>query len=609
MPTFVKESFRFLLFVTVLFIPTIAAAQRERPTGQSIISGRVLFVDTGRPLRRATVKLHLNLNHPPVRSTPTNHRGEFRFTEVPAGSYFVMAASPGIVSSNSSFAITEFGLANYNTDVDQTRVTVDGKNTVRCEVRVVRAGTIKGTITYSDKEPVVNGRITLFRRKGGTVIPFFSDPILTNDRGMYRIDGLPDGEYFVGVVVGQHSAQPVEMLRRNASLPTAFYPGVRSLAEAKPIQSQSGTETTGIDITIGDEDLRRISGVLKWRHNGNRVTRGTVGLRRKNDPTSDLSLASMFRVITPQDADRNDFMMRNMMLMTMSLPPLAEVNDKGEWHFEELPPGTYILTAYASLAKKKPTSKAEPDLDPEPEDREDVFADSRFAQKQIELTVDQEDQNSVTIEMTEGARILGSVTMSDGSAPPRLPISVEVDHKTEFLMSLPRFNKPDGTFLIEGVSAGEVRLDMESFGPADLYLSSITLGGQDLMREPLRVTEGAEIAGVRISLDKGLATLTGRVEWKEDGSPAAGAGVLLVKADPKLWRLRSSRLFESADSSGAFALKCPPGDYLVFTWPVGGQPLEAIEDFLRAHAATARRVSLQSKEEKQVELTLSRPRK
>lgn len=609
MRAFIKESFRFLLLVTVFCVPTIVAAQRERPTGQSIISGRVLFVDTGHPVRRASVHLHTNLNHPAVRSTPANQRGEFRFTEVAAGSYFVVATLPGVVSSHFAFAITEFGLANYNTETEHTRVTVDGKNTSRCEVRVVRAGTIKGTISYSDKEPVVNGRIVLFRRKGGAVIPFFSDPVTTNDRGMYRIDNLPDGEYFVGVVVGQHSAQPVERLGQNASLPPTYYPGVGSLAEAKPINNQSGTEVTGINITIGDDDLRRISGVLKWRHNGERITRGTVGLRRKNDPTSDFSMTSMFRAITPEGSDRDDFMMRDMVLMAMALPPLAEVNNAGEWHFEDLPPGTYVLTAYASLAKKKSTSKVPPHLDPEPENPEDVLSESRFANRQIELTVDQEDKNGVTIEMTEGARILGSVTMPDGSASPPVPISVEMENRTEFLMNLPRLSKPDGTFLVEGVSAGEVRFDVELFGREDFYLKSITLGGQDLMREPLRINEGAEVTGVRITLDKGLATISGRVQWKEDGAPAGGAGVLLVRADPKLWNMRSSRWFENADPSGAFTLKCPPGDYLAFTWPVGGQPLEAIGDFLRAHAATAQRISLQSKEEKQIEFTLSRPRK
>jgi hypothetical protein len=54
---------------------------------------------------------------------------------------------------------------------------------------------------------------------------------------------------------------------------------------------------------------------------------------------------------------------------------------------------------------------------------------------------------------------------------------------------------------------------------------------------------------------------------------------------------------------------CAPGDYLAFTWLPGGQPLQEIEDFIRAQASTARAISLQSKDQKQIELTVSRPRK
>src|SRR5688500_12057181 len=123
-----------MLFVALVALPSLAAAQRDLPAGQSTISGRVVFAGTGRPVPGVTVQLLAKLSHSPVRSTPTNQRGEFRFTEVAAGSYFVVAESPGIISPRSSFAITEFGIGSYNTEVEPTRVTVDGKNTSRCEV-------------------------------------------------------------------------------------------------------------------------------------------------------------------------------------------------------------------------------------------------------------------------------------------------------------------------------------------------------------------------------------------------------------------------------------------------------------------------------------------
>jgi hypothetical protein len=179
----------------------------------------------------------------------------------------------------------------------------------------------------------------------------------------------------------------------------------------------------------------------------------------------------------------------------------------------------------------------------------------------------------------------------------------------ELLMSVPRFSRADNTFILEGIPSGEVILDADVSGFPDFYLKSITLGGQDLLREPLVVNEGSEITGVRIGIGKGLATLSGRVQFKEDGSPVAGGGVLLVKADSQLWALRSSKRFALTNAAGEFKVTCAPGDYLVFTWPAGAQPWQTIEQFVRAHASTARTVSLQSKEEKQIVLTLSRPRK
>lgn len=596
-----RSQFSVLLFVALICLPSIAAAQRNELTGHSTITGRVIFADTGRPARRVNVQLLLNLSQYPVRTTPTNQRGEFRFTEVAAGSYFVIAESPGIISPRSSFTITEFGIHSYNTEAEHTRVTVDGKNTSRCEVRAVRAGTIKGTITYVDKEPVVNARLVLFRLQGGVATLFFSEPAFTNDRGMYRIDGLPAGEYVVGVVTGTTSAHKVEILRGQSELPSTFYPGASSLAEAKPIQIQPGTEATGINMTIGDDDLPWISGKLKWR-SGEVVKSGTVTIRRKNEPRTDVSFPGLYRI---NMGNRQD-MMRDAMLITLALPPLVDLTDEGEWQFPDLAPGTYILTAYAALAKKN--KPANPDGEPEP--AESVgFGDARFVSREVEVTVGEESRTDLVIELSEGGRVLGSITMADGSPLPRIPVSVASEHKADSILNMPNLSKEDGTFLIEGVSAGEVRVDVDLFGGGDLYLKSITLGGQDLRRETLTVNDGAEVAGVRITLGEGLATLKGRAQLKEDGSPAAAAGILLVNADPKLWHARSSQCFANTDAVGAFTLTCAPGDYLVITWPAGAQPLEAGKEFIRARASSARTVSLQSKEEKHIELTVNAPLK
>ena len=596
-----KRSMHGLFLVMLIGVPCIAIAQpqRERSTGQSTISGRVLFGDTGRPVRRATVILYTNPNHPGVRFTAANQRGEFRFNQVAAGSYFVVGYTAGVTFPQSAIVLTEFGLAGGNLDT-QVRVTVDGKNTTRCEVRVVRGGTIKGTMTYADKEPVVNARVMIYRSVGKAIVPFFPKETRTNDRGMYRIDGLPEGEYFVGAAVGKslESNSP----RDAKGIPSAYYPGVGSLAEAKTVVVQAGAEAAGIDITFGDEERRTISGVVKWRGKGTAVERASVSVRRKDEPQVEISLKNMFRAITPPNQDNDIFMMRDIGLMTLAFPQNTEATEQGEWIFEDLPPATYVVSAFARLARSNNKPAAERDLDAV------GSLNDRFVSREVEVTLDREDRH-ITIELSEGARILGTIATADGSPPPGISILVNQHSELDFLLNVPVYSEPDGTFVIEAVPAGDVLLDVDTGRNEDLYVTSITLGGHDLLREPLRMKEGSEVTGVRVTLGKGLAKLSGRVQLKEDATPAGGAGVFLIPVDPKLWYSRARRIFAVADVNGLFELKCAPGEYLVFTWPAGGQPLQPVESFVQTQAATARRISLQSKEEKQVELTISAPRK
>ncbi len=264
---------RFLFLVALICLPSITAAAQVNK-GESTISGRVVFADTGKPVRRATVRLFSRLDRPPARITWTNARGEYRFNEVAAGTYFVLAEIPGGLSPVKAFGVTEFGL-NSDIDVEQTHVTVDGKGATRCELRVVRGGAIRGTIVYADKEPVTGATIALFRRKNGVTLPFYGLRVETNDRGMYRIDGLPEGEYFVGVVdsIGRVLSEEPD---KETGVVAAYYPGGVSITEAKAIQVQAGSEVSAINITLRDDQLHQISGVIKWRDSEAPVVHGFV---------------------------------------------------------------------------------------------------------------------------------------------------------------------------------------------------------------------------------------------------------------------------------------------------------------------------------------------
>jgi hypothetical protein len=292
-------------------------------------------------------------------------------------------------------------------------------------------------------------------------------------------------------------------------------------------------------------------------------------------------------------------------LLSHSFPPYVETNKTGEWKFIDLPPGTYVVTAFAERRAEQRTATS--DAPGEVRSSGPDSTSRHIAFQQTEITITDQDQKDITIELPEGNRILGTVTV-EGSEKMKVAILVDQKGFNELLLSVPRQSKQDGTFILEGIPSGEVILDADVSGFRDSYLKSITLGSQDLLREPLVVTQDSEITGVSINIGKGLATLSGRVKFKEDGSPSAGGGVLLVKADSKLWHLRSSTRFAMTNASGEFKVSCAPGDYLVFTWPAGAQPWQTIEQFVRMNASTARTVSLQSKEEKQIELTTAKPK-
>src|SRR6185503_19299802 len=79
--------------------PRRSSAKKEQETAKkSIIRGRAVYADNGRPLRRADVSLIEQDSNEWLTASVTDRNGEFVFTDVSAGSYFVAVTAPDIVS-------------------------------------------------------------------------------------------------------------------------------------------------------------------------------------------------------------------------------------------------------------------------------------------------------------------------------------------------------------------------------------------------------------------------------------------------------------------------------------------------------------------------------
>lgn len=600
-----------LLVLPAISINLCLAQSATTPQGNSIIRGRVVFDHNDRAVRRPSLLLFQDLNHPAVKRTVGNNRGEFQFTEVAAGSYFVVANYRGVISKGSAVELSDFGFAQQEDEPLRTKVTVDGTNEQKVEVRLLPGSSISGTITYSDNEPALRMDLVLYRRHGTRTVPVFTDPVKTDDRGFYRFESLPPGEYFVGVSESMPALDPIRAIGMmpHRLMPLAFYPGVSTFKEAKAIELSKGSEAKGISFVINDGKQFEISGSVKWRSSGKPIGGTLFSLRRKDDPQLDVSIFEAIDALTPPNSDSVDNMMRNASLMIASESFKLSTGSDGEgnWKFKNVVAGTYLLSVTAQLPqeKKKKPNENENDLEGI-EDWDPKGAGS--IQRTLEIIVRDEDAKDIVVEMTEGSRIYGNVTLKD-STPVRARLSISRPGPTDLMGSLPHETKEDGSFVIEGVAAGEIWIDLDPGPRSHLYVSSMSLGGVDLMREPLKVVDGAEIVGLKINLGIDVANLSGRVVSSNSSSETAAVGVLVVPVDPKLWHLRSGRRFQLTKANGEFSMFCAPGDHLIFMWPANQPPAQPIEEFMRSRINSARRISVSPSEDKKIELVLSPPQK
>ncbi len=183
-----------------------------------------------------------------------------------AGRFQVQGLSPGDYSVRADIE-GYFGPAtngNYPA-FDTQQVTVDAQQPVQeVSLSLVRSGSISGRIRDSEGKLVANASVWAVPQMGGNAPATLLQSRITDDRGEYRLFGLPPGEYFVGAgpqgggyirlggndgVLRYFSAWSTPPGQASSSGQT-FFPNAASTNDATPILLKEGEEVGGIDIVM-----------------------------------------------------------------------------------------------------------------------------------------------------------------------------------------------------------------------------------------------------------------------------------------------------------------------------------------------------------------------
>src|SRR5262249_1855879 len=204
---------------------SIQAQPRETKPETSTISGLVTL--KGEPARGVTLLLQKQQSYaanPPRAKSDEN--GRFRFTGVAAGRYSITALAPGYVS----LGIGDIGRGG------QTLNGGEGEKIENINIDIKRGGVIAGSVTDSRGRLVVEEVVNLeLLDKNGNHLRYFPpnrEMSLTDDRGVYRVFGLPEGRYLVSVGQEQRYGE-VRISTGSVFYPRAYYTGVIGESEAK----------------------------------------------------------------------------------------------------------------------------------------------------------------------------------------------------------------------------------------------------------------------------------------------------------------------------------------------------------------------------------------
>ena len=460
--------------------------------GTAVITGLIKLGEN--PAPNTTVLLQPNRQQRPGPVTETSLRavtddsGRYRLTGVPAGNYRVTPLTEVYVVNGGGKAVT----------------VESGQTISQIDFALTRGGVMTGRVTDHDNRPMIAERLSLMQIDDSNQAQPFDGGRFgyeTDDRGVYRIYGLPAGRYLISA--GNDRGGPLRPGSRVRYART-FAPDVTDQSQAKILEVTAGSVIENVDIRFG-EPLKTFT------------ASGRAIDADSNQPVPLVSLSAMRGRggLGPGGGGGGSGSLTNA---------------GGEFQLTGLLAGRYTINVTPQF--------------PAPGQSVDVTSDYYADPVSFEITED--NVSGLEVRVHRGASILGYVVV-EGTADPavtaglaRLTINAtsrgnqSAGQSGRAMAGRPAFAQvaPDGSFRLSGLTPGQVSLNLNGFGGpggnGSFTLLRIERNGAPLTGD-FTVASGETVAGIRVVAGYGTGIINGRVTFT---GATAGSARVMATAQP-----------------------------------------------------------------------------
>jgi len=384
----------------------------------------------------------------------------------------------------------------------------------RVDVTLIPGGAIVGRVTTETGQPLAYAEVEALRPSRLRVwVPVGRAE--SNERGEFRIVGLPPGHYYVAAIDPADEGSPDATGQLHWA--QTFYPGTVSPAAAERVRLVSGATLTDIDFPL--------LGVSRVRLHGRFV----------NPKNSDLVSGSV--VMSPESNKG----------LGLGTAQAALVRPDGSFEFMNVPPGAYRLRASART-ERGPALFASFLL--EVQDRNIANA-VMYLNPGAELFGQIEVSGGATLALPGLTNLWVSAPMADGSTGSGLTRSRVLENGS-FSLATPEGNR---VVRLEGL-------------PAPWSLEAVLYRGSNVIDVPFDLRAGQEREQISLVLTDRATRLVG-VAQDDAGNPTADRAVVALPVNSSFWRPGSRHIrLTYPDSSGRYEIVgLPAGAYLIAAVP------------------------------------------